>query len=645
MRVWRGVEANVRQGMTARAVAGVAAVVALGGGCGGGVQHGLSVVGGKSPTTNVPPPAAGGTAGMSGAGTSADPGGAPGPTMSCSPPPPDLPAALDCERGACWISPRPTGDGWKTVAGSSPNDVWVGGFDANVLHFDGTRWSLVPTGRTFVASIWSFSPTDVWIVGDPATVHGDGTTFTEVPFPAGASPTGQAWGAAPDDLYIAGIPLTHWDGTRMTAIPEVPNAFYATGSGSHDVWAGDQQNLYHFDGTAWSPVQGPPVFAMVEIASAGPGRLWALGFQDSAVHVFLFDGTSWSETLLVPADRKVDPAYIAAAPGGQAIFVGVIFDPITGEQRDFAEWWNGNAWTEIALTRPGLLEAAWLDASGDGYMVGDVGAVLHVDDSGQVDHIVTDGPSANLTGVWAQAADNVWLVADDGESFHYDGCQVSPVATGITTPLRDVWGTSDGALWAVGDGGAILRSDQASWRIVPSGTTADLLAVWTAGPGQDVWVGGTQSTLLRITPSGTIVPVAIPGANPSNPTTVTDIQGSGPGDVWIGKGAFGPGGILHNDGTNFIPPGSGAPGTDGPISRVWAFSATDVWVSFSIGQVPETFFRYDGTSWQPISAPFPPQANLFNSPGPFAGGINNSFAFDPTHDLWVGNVGAFLGSQ
>ena len=38
MRVWRGVEANVRQGMTARAVAGVAAVVALGGGCGGGLS-------------------------------------------------------------------------------------------------------------------------------------------------------------------------------------------------------------------------------------------------------------------------------------------------------------------------------------------------------------------------------------------------------------------------------------------------------------------------------------------------------------------------------------------------------------------------------------------------------------------------------
>jgi hypothetical protein len=634
MDVRRGGPAGVRLGMTA---VGVVALLSVGGACGGGMQHGGAGTGGKSPTTDAGPPAAGGAAGT---------GGGPGPSTSCAPPPPDLPVAPDCQSGVCWINPRPTGDGWDTVAGSSPSDVWVGGFDATVLHFDGTQWSLVPTGRTFIGSIWSFSPTDVWIVGDPAVVHGDGTTFTEVPFPAGTSATGQAWGAAPDDLYIAGIPLSHWDGTSMTAIPEVPNVFYATGSGSRDVWAANQENLYHFDGTAWAPAQAPPVFAMVAIASAGAGRLWALGFQDSAVHVFLFDGTSWSETLLVPADQKVIPRFIAAAPGGQAVWVGVISDPVTGAQRDFGEWWNGTAWAEIGLTRPGELEAAWLDATGAGYAVGDVGAVLHLDSSGQVDHTVTDGPSANLTGVWAQAAGDVWLVADDGESFRYDGCQLTPVATGITTPLRDIWGTSSNVLWAVGDGGVILRGDHVTWTAVPSGTTADLMAVWTAGPGQDVWIGGNQSTLLRLTPSGTIVPVTIPGANAADPTVVTDIHGSGPSDVWIGTGAFGPGGILHNDGTNFIAPaGLPAPDSSDPIARVWAFSATDVWVSFSDGPLPNPFYRYDGTSWQPVAAPFPAEANLFISPGPFASGINNSFALDPTHDLWVGNVGAFLRSQ
>jgi hypothetical protein len=637
------------------AAIGTVVVLVLGGGCGGGNQHGGSGTGGFQPTAGSSGTggaagnggmAGGAAGGMAGAASSGGPGGQAGLPTSCVPPPADLPVTPNCESGACWVNPRPTGIGWTTVGGSSPTDVWVGGFDASVLHFDGTRWSLVPTGRTFIASIWSFSPTDVWIVGDPATVHGDGTSFTEVPFPAGASPTGQVWGPASNDVYLAGIPLTHWNGTSITAVPEVPNVSQVTGSGSDDVWAADQQNLYHFDGTAWSPAPAPPVFAMVQIASAGPGRLWALGFQDSAVHVFLFDGTSWSETLLVPADRQVVPRSIAAVPGGQAIWVGVIFDPITGTQRDFGESWNGAAWTEMGLTRPGELEAAWLDASGAGYMVGDVGAVLHADSSGQVDHIVTDGPAANLTGVWAQPAGDVWMVADDGESFRYNGCQLTPVATGITTPLRDVWGASATALWAVGDGGVILRGDHVSWTAVPSGTTADLLAVWTAGPGEDVWIGGKQNTLMRITPSGAIVPVAIPGAGAADPTVVTDIHGSGPGDVWIGTGASGPGGILHNDGTNFIPPaGLPAPDTGGPIARVWAFSATDVWVSFSIGPRAVPFYRYDGTSWQPVVTPLPAQATLFTSPGPFVGTINNSFALDPTHFLWVGNVGAFLRSQ
>jgi hypothetical protein len=627
----------------------MAVSLVFGGACGGGNQHTGSGTGGAQPagtggsagSRGTAGAAAGtvGTGGMAGTGV----GGAGPPSSSCVPPPAELPAAQACEGGVCWINPRPTGDSWRTVAGSSPSDVWVGGFDPNVLHFDGTRWSLVPTGRTFIASIWSFSPTDVWIVGDPAVVHGDGTTFTDVPFPAGTTATGQAWGPASDDLYIAGIPLSHWDGTSISPIPEVPNVYYVAGSGRDDVWAADQSNVYHFDGTAWSQVPGPPVFAIVQIASAGPGRLWALGFGESVTHVFLFDGTSWSDTLMLPASRNVHPASVASAPGGQAIFVGETFDPVTRKSQNFGEWWNGTAWAEMDLPRPGELESVWLDGSGAGYAVGDVGAVLHVDSGGHVDHTVTSGPSANLTGVWAALAGDVWLVADDGESFRYDGCQLRPVPTGITTPLRDVWGAGADTLWAVGDGGVILRGDHTTWTPVPSGTTADLLAVWTAGPGQDVWIGGNQNTLIRLTPSGAIVPVTIPGASSGDPTVVTDIHGSGSQDVWIGTGASGPGGVLHHDGTSFIPPAGLSPSA--PIARVWAFSASDVWVSFSVGPQPHPFYRYDGTAWQPVDAPLPAQANLFINPGPFVNGINNSFALDPTHDLWVGDLGAFLRSQ
>jgi hypothetical protein len=151
---------------------------------------------------------------------------------------------------------------------------------------------------------------------------------------------------------------------------------------------------------------------------------------------------------------------------------------------------------------------------------------------------------------------------------------------------------------------------------------------------------------MRITPTGTIVPVPIPGAVPTQESIVTDIHGSGPNDLWIALGASGPGGILHSDGTNFIPP-AGLPGTDfgAGIDRVWAYSPTNVWVTFSSGPRPVPFYRYDGTAWLPADASTPGVDVFFVRGGLVTGALNNSFAFDPAHFLWAYGVGKFLRTQ
>src|SRR5262249_26896757 len=152
----------------------------------------------------------------------------------------DLPAAPLCQSGTCWVNPRPSGTFWQSAQASSPSDVWVAGNGPNSLHFDGQSWHAVQNGLATTFQFWPFSPTDVWAADSGVIVHGDGTTFTRSVIPPGVNPVGVLWGAAPNDLYAAGIPLAHWNGSVWTAVPEVGVAFFVTGSGSNDVWAGDR---------------------------------------------------------------------------------------------------------------------------------------------------------------------------------------------------------------------------------------------------------------------------------------------------------------------------------------------------------------------------------------------------------------------
>jgi hypothetical protein len=585
-----------------------------------------------------------GAAGAGGAGT----GGAGGVTSQapggCAPAAADLPSTPICENSACWVNPRPSGTWWRSAQASSASDVWIAGYGPNSLHFDGQRFQVVQNGLQSTLTYWSFSPTDVWAADSGAIVHGDGTRFAPSAFPAGVSVVGDLWGAAPNDLYASGIPLLHWDGNVWTAVPQVGVAFSVTGSASDDVWAADRSHLFHFDGKSWMSVPLPDVsFFVVDIASAGRGQLWLATVAEATTHIFRYTGTGWSESLVLPSSRNIVITSLVSAGPSQVVAVGAQYRGGPSPHA-FAVRWNGASWIELALSQPNSLEGGWIDASGAGYLVGDSGTLLHLAATG-VDRSITEGQGVNFTGVWGRAADDVWLVDDQGGSARYDGCTINAVPTGNTTPLTDVWGVGPRDVWAAGAGGVVLHHDGIAWHAVPSGTSADLHAVWAASP-DDVWVGGARNTLLRFTPSG-VTPVAIPGAAAAPAeTVVNDISGSGATDVWIAT-SNAPGMILRFDGTNWsapmeLPPSSPA----STISRIWVYAPNDVWAFAVTGPRSIPFFHFDGSSWTPVGQPVPPGADvIFPPPTAVTPTINNTFAFDPNHILWVGNAGAFLRSQ
>jgi hypothetical protein len=409
------------------------------------------------------------------------------------------------------------------------------------------------------------------------------------------------------------------------------------------VWAATATQLSHFDGKSWTSVALPPPGPLiVDIASAGPGQVWMLAFFQGLTLIYKYAGTGWTESLVISQNANLNS--LVSAGTNQAVAVGQQYPTLPTQAHAFAVRWNGTGWAELSSPQPGALAGAWIDASGAGYMVGDNGTLLHLAASG-IDRSITEGQGVNFTGVWGRAADDVWLVDDRGGSHRYDGCTIADVTTGSTVPLADVWGVGQQDVWAVGVGGLVLHYDGVTWSPIPSGTTADLHAVWAASPA-DVWVGGGNNTLLRLTPSG-VTSMAIAGAAGAPPeTTVTDISGTGPSDVWITTEGP-PGMIFHFDGTGLSAPTQLPPGGPGaPISRIWAYAANDVWAFAETGPRTNPFFHFDGSSWTPVAAPVPPGAHVISPPPTsITPIINNTFAFDPNHILWVGTAGVFLRTQ
>ena len=108
-------------------------------------------------------------------------------------------------------------------------------------------------------------------------------------------------GVAPDDVWAAGSwgndPLfMHWDGSSWSIVPgpagATGNIYEMVAISSDDVWAVDALNgtgvgkFYHWDGSDWSIIPGQEIPGAVGIkrhgglAAVGPCDLWAVGSYD-----------------------------------------------------------------------------------------------------------------------------------------------------------------------------------------------------------------------------------------------------------------------------------------------------------------------------------------------------------------------------
>jgi hypothetical protein len=179
------------------------------------------------------------------------------------------------------------------VSADAPNDIWAVGATFSE-RYDGTNWRLVRTptvgtGPNSLHGVVALAPNDVWAVGywtarqtpppgqfdvptETLIEHYDGTRWSVVPSPNVG-------------------PASQYQSNRLLGITAVsPNDIWAFGSYFAASGSGNQMTLLlHWDGTSWKLEPSPnpkPASFLSDLLWSGvvtdPGNVWIVGSEDTA---------------------------------------------------------------------------------------------------------------------------------------------------------------------------------------------------------------------------------------------------------------------------------------------------------------------------------------------------------------------------
>lgn len=216
---------------------------------------------------------------------------------------------------ASWIRHEPT---WGDLANPfvfhtelyavhafSATDVWVGGRQGYVGHFNGSTWTEHRPAAPWPQGIWGASSDDVWILYDSGLRYrwngselvGQPTSQVEYSGAYGLSSM-DVWGFGETRIGTAYHPaIDHFDGSTWTRtiVPGWGTVIALYASSRTNVYAVVRENgstrLVRFDGDIWTTIDDPVVVQTLGVWGRGANDVWAVGAGGRIVH---FDGQGWA---------------------------------------------------------------------------------------------------------------------------------------------------------------------------------------------------------------------------------------------------------------------------------------------------------------------------------------------------------------
>jgi hypothetical protein len=139
-----------------------------------------------------------------------------------------------------------------------------------------------------------------------------------------------------------------------------PGVFYGvlkgvTAISADDAWAVGASTsftglLVHWNGTAWTPVNGGPSGAVgfSSVAAVSASDIWAVGEVGSKTLIERWNGTAWKQVTSPTPSGGAGLSGVTVLSADQAWAVGD-----TNSADTLVEQWNGTAWKQVPSPSPG----------------------------------------------------------------------------------------------------------------------------------------------------------------------------------------------------------------------------------------------------------------------------------------------------
>jgi serine/threonine-protein kinase len=291
-------------------------------------------------------------------------------------------------------------------AAVSGSDAWMVGctplrtcVKTWTAHFNGTTWTQVPSPSPGPATsdllngVTALSATSAWAVGEvidgdhgkTLILHWDGTRWTQVPSPSpgpfsnelfgvAATSANDAWAVGAIGAGGAGGGILHWNGTTWTQVPS-PASILLQGVAAisaNDAWAvgsaydaathGTTTLTLHWNGTTWARVPSPDgagrTNQLTRVVAAPDGTAWALGSSQTTPGfppsiLMHWDGSAWR---MVPVPAGSSLSGLAVTPGGLAWASGcTVARPADTCGGSLMLRWNGTSLVQVPTPARGPL--------------------------------------------------------------------------------------------------------------------------------------------------------------------------------------------------------------------------------------------------------------------------------------------------
>jgi hypothetical protein len=147
----------------------------------------------------------------------------------------------------------------EDIGGTGPNDIYVVGSGGLIAHWNGRKWTRLPSvTNKYLSAVRCFAPDNIVVVGDDGLfIQSDGKKWWTEVIPGCEEITLSDVEMFQDRIYVAAIgKLMVRDGTKWTEVKhgldKKKTVFFKLTLGDGKLWAMGQKRLNSFDGARWT---------------------------------------------------------------------------------------------------------------------------------------------------------------------------------------------------------------------------------------------------------------------------------------------------------------------------------------------------------------------------------------------------------